>query len=352
MKHFFLSMLLLSFASLTVAEESDSLAYDIKPPVFDGKLKIKMEHDFKNGYSRMEVRNARLGLKGRVLSQVFYRMQVDLSNAGRFMPLDFYAGYEVGNFSFIAGQQSFGFSTELDKNPVEIYFSNISLLSQYITTYPMNSRREIGAIGSRDIGAMLSYSLKDFAPVTLSAGVFNGESINTSAWGNDLNYALRIDAGMKTGARGAISYYGGHTPVGDDLRMVNAEFRYIAKNFGVECEYAQRYVTDSITEKLSAAFIQGYYVHDFTPNKYVHYLKPTLRYDVGNNLGMATPFGIEFTDIQRVTVGLNVGVIRQKNILGELRFNAELYFVKDKPSTYDDDASLHNKLVVEVAVSF
>jgi hypothetical protein len=310
-----------------------------------------MEHDFENGYNRMEVRNARLGMRGWVSPQAYYRMQVDWSVEGRFVPLDFFAGYELKDFSLTVGQQTYYLSTEFKKNPAEIYFLSTSLLSRYISTYPIENR-ELGAIGSRDIGALFSYSLKKFTPVTFRAGVFNGEGINTNQWSNSVNYLLRIDAGLETGAQAAISCYGGRTPVGDNMLMANAELRYISKNFGVECEYAQRYVTDSITKKLSASFIQGYYVHDFTPGKYIHYVKPTLRYDFGSNLNFATSYGIEYADIQRVTVGLNFGVVKKKNVLGELRLNSEFYLINNKPSSYADNAQLHNKLMVGIAVGF
>ncbi|MDR0418808.1 MAG: hypothetical protein LBH34_01170 [Prevotellaceae bacterium] len=349
-------LLLLVTANHTSAQTSDSTtAIDYKPS-FDGRLKVRFLVDSYDGKNNFEVKNARFNMRGKLSKDLSYRMQVEYSNAGKFNVLDLNATYNLKSFRIRFGQQLHGFSTEMGLAPVDDKFSNRSFMTNFITSYTEvdgNGILQIKSIGARDVGALFTYYLQT-VPAYIQAGVFNGSGLNSPTWKNNVNVAVRLEIGQNQGLKGALSYYGGKAPSSQEIQMWNAELRYITKTFRVEGELAQRYLSDSITHRLSTVFVQTYYKLELNPQKRIKYIMPTLRWDMGENVNLynAAENIINFLNINRVTVGVNFGLISSPKFLAEARLNYEKFFVSHKPSNFGSNRFLHDMFMVELAFAF
>jgi len=81
-----LFLFLLLFIFSLSAQNTDSVSYpNIK---VDGTLKNKFERASDTGMSRFSVRNSRIGVQGNINTFASYRVQIELSNEGKFSVLD------------------------------------------------------------------------------------------------------------------------------------------------------------------------------------------------------------------------------------------------------------------------
>ena len=362
-------------ASQTSQEVQQQETLSFKPQIY-GAVKAKFEISLYDGAHRFNVRNSRIGVKGLVSPYMRYAIQIDFNNEGKLSILDSYVSYFKGNFEFTLGQQQYKFSTDLDRGPSTNIFSNRSFLAKFLTTYYgdelVNGKIVpfVESIGSRDIGALARYRLPVDLPIRLNFGVFNGSGSNNPEWTDNLNFVGRLDVGGETGLSGAISHYNGRTPVDfrvvtmtdgtlttqdfkQKLRMWGGELRYVAENYRIEAECAQRRLTNTSMHLLTVAHVQGYYQFRFPRHATVDYVAPIARWDLGDN--------IEFMNLQtaqldrfsanRITVGVNVGFVR-KLIGSELRFNYEKYFLDREPSDYASNTLLQDKITLGIVASF
>lgn len=381
MKKILLIALVLAFATSLHAIEVDT-AFVKKEfsyvPELAGVIKAKYEVSTNDGYSRFDVRNSRMGVRGHATKNIRYSIMIDYNNEGKISVLDSYAAYVGDGWEVSLGQQRYRFSNNMDRGPNSNIFANRSFIAKFSTSYygsELSGGKEtyyVRTYGSRDLGAMASYRLPVGVPIKVSVGIFNGFGSNTPTWTSTFNVVSRIEYGHEDKGFGiGLSNLSGSTPISNrvididgtptkqdyrqKLRMWGAELRYIGRNFRVESEFAQRRLVDN-NEKLNilnSAFVQGYYIFKM-PTKWVaKTMYPTLRYDMITNLPFlsgATSLPEEL-DAQRITAGINFGFSPRFNG-AELRLNYEKYFLNDKPSDWATSKLFHDKFTVEVVVAF
>ena len=173
-------LLLAAGAASAQPEEERSRTAQTETPVsyvpkIDGAIKAKMEIDLNRGEYRFNVRNSRFGVKGNVSRNMSYRLQVDFSNEGKVSILDSYVAYKIHGFEAIIGQQQYHFSTDLDRGPSTNMFANRSFLAKYLTSYYGSEVSDgkavdfVRTLGSRDLGAMFTYSFRAGVPMKVYA---------------------------------------------------------------------------------------------------------------------------------------------------------------------------------------
>lgn len=339
--------------SLASAQETS-----YKPEVF-GLVKARYEADTYSGQSRFSVRNTRLGVKGYASEHMRYAAQIELNNLGQLSVLDAYAGYGVGGFEILMGQQLYGLADDLSRG-ASGFFANRSFVSKYMTQYfmtdtdPLQADR-LSTIGAREIGAMGRYVSKGDFPFSLQAGVFNGAGINSAAWQETLNVSAKATLGGAKGFSVSGSYYGGQSPFGNDLDIWCVEARYADDLLTVETAYTQRLLMyDGRNNAMSLALAQAMYIFTLPENRFARGLMPQLRYDWGENIGFinsASGVGkLDSFDGSRVTLGLCV-LLTGKAVKSELRFNFEKYLV-ERTTDFASNNLLHDKFSVEFFVRF
>lgn len=152
--------LFISAAGLTFAQESS-----IPLPEIHGAIRGRYEVDTHDGYSRFQVRNARVSIGGQIAPVIRYFIQIDACDRGKMKFLDAWGRFDLTKgLYFQAGQfrQPFGIDNFLA--PANYIFANRSFIGKTINNF-------------RGVGAKVCYTLTP-VPLTLEAGVFNSTSID------------------------------------------------------------------------------------------------------------------------------------------------------------------------------
>ncbi len=356
------------------ASVAASAQTDYKPDIF-GVIKARFEICTDNGDHRFNVRNSRFGVQGNVSRSMRYRAQIELSSEGKLDVLDSYIAYKVGRFELSVGQQQYRFSTELDRGASRNLFANRSFIGKFLTQYYGTEADDgravpvLKSIGSRDIGALASYRFDGDTPVRLLAGIFNGEGINNPEWTGSVNVVASLRIGAEKGFGGSASFYTGNTPLStraamvggkletvkyrQNIRMWDAELRYIGDKFLIEAEFAQRLLDKNRNRLLTAAVVHGMYHFMLPENSFAEMVSPLLSWDYGDNIkyiDKLTGALAGFT-AHRIRAGVTVG-FAGKILQSEIRFNYEHYFLRKKPADFSANNLLHNKFTVEFIAAF
>ncbi len=363
------------FAQSEVQEEQ-STETSYRPTIY-GAVKAKYELSTSDtDFQRFNVRNSRIGVKGLASEYMKYAIQIDFNNEGKLSILDSYVAFVSRDFELTLGQQQYHFSSDLDRGPTSNMFSNRSFLAKFLTTYygqEVVDGKEVGVvstIGSRDIGAMLTYTPHDAYPLSASIGLFNGSGANNPEWTHNVNFITRLMIGYDKGFGGAISYYKGTTPTTSrifadptgalmsesfeqKIEMFGGELHYIGDDFLVEAEYAQRRLGRDVVDLLEAAHIHGYYLIRMKKGCFLNHIAPHLRYDIGRgiefvnmNTGLVDRFNTD-----RITIALNFG-LKEIPMRSDLRIAFEKYLPKQTPSDFAVNGLLHDKITIEVVAAF
>ncbi len=289
---------------------------------------------------------------------MYYNIHIELNALGSLSVLDSYVGYRVGRFDLTLGQQSYRFTTELNRGAGNNYFANRSFMGKFISNYH-GFDGTIYDIGPRDLGVMLQYRGEWAIPVTLSLGAFNGSGLNNPVWNNGVNFVASAEAFVLPGVRVAGSYYKGKVPTAASqvsLEMWGAEAGYVRHGLIVEAEFAKRYQRHPLREGrdvMTVALVHAMYTFPFKPNSFATGITPQLRWDYGDNVGfhdIATASYNAF-DAQRITAGLCIG-LTDRLLRSEIRFNYEFYIMKDHPDDFASNRLLHDKFVIELFTKF
>ncbi len=350
---FALSLTLSAPAFAQDSELAKEEEVDLTPQLF-GSVRAKYEQSTDaDMLHRFNVRNSRLGVKGLASEHMRYAIQIDFNNEGKVSILDSYVAYMAGNFELSLGQQQYHFNADLDRGPSSSLFSNRSFLSKYLTTYYDTASGDVSTIGSRDIGAMLSYKFNTAIPVQITAGVMNGSGVNNPEWSDTQNFVGRIAVGAKSGLQGAASYYTGSTPYGQDIEMYGAELRYAGSNYLVEAAFAERQLDYEGGQTITAAHVHGYRTFEMPKCSAISYLAPHLRWDMGNGIEFENQYDglVDRYDSQRITVALNIG-LGKKWINSEIRLAYEEYIVGTTHTDAAINPLLQDKYTIEFVTSF
>jgi len=326
----FLPLLFLTF-SLT-AQNVDSVSY----PNFkvDGTLKTKVER-VSDGMSRFSVRNSRVGVRGNINDYSSYRVQVELSNEGKFSVLDLSGTLKpVEGLSLTLGQMSIPLFNGYIITPSEMMFANRAFLGKYF-------------LSSRDLGVSGKYVFNaGVVPVKIESGIFNGNTINDPVWKSDLSYGGRIELGSMKGLRFTAKMY--DYPRNDSTHFVyyGADLRYEAEHWKVETEIMQQKSKTSHHKDMLSWYLQGARNIPIRTRMF-EFIRPAVRWDAIDERREVSGF-----DVNRLTAGLGFGFI-QKQFSSILRFDYEWYFVNHKMEIFSKNAEMDaNKFTIELLLSF
>lgn len=331
-----LSLLLITvlFSASLLSQETDSTAY----PNFklDGSLKNKFEYATETKMSRFSVRNSRLGVRGNITDYASYRVQIELSNEGKFSVLDLSGTLEpIDGLTFTLGQTSIPLFNTYIVSPAEMLFANRAFLGKYY-------------LSTRDLGLVAKYGFNlGVVPTKLEFGIFNGNAINDPVWKKSMSIGGRIEIGdVKKGPRVTAKIY--DYPNTDELHYLfyGADFRYKAEDWQFETEVMKRKSMTEFHEDLLSYYVQGAYEIPIKTNMF-DLLKPAARWD-----GIDQNLNEKGFDVNRLTLGLGFGFKRQK-FSSILRFDYEWYFVKNElPFLNKNDEMDSDKFTVELLFTF
>ena len=335
--------------SQTTDSDVPTLPEILKSSRFDGVIKTKLETSAETGMMRFNVRNSRVGVRGDIGEYLSYRMQMELSNEGRFEPLDLFGTMKpTKNLSFSFGQQNIPFDNNYIIAPGEMMFANRTFLGKYFSS------------GTRDIGAVAQYRLNiDGFPIEGQMGMFNGGSINTPRWTDRPSLAFRMIVGSMSGFRSSAKIYRYSNEYSNrDMLLWGADVRYSNSRLRIETEMMKRNSKNTeIVSDLFGAYIQGTYQFDLpNPHGMFRYLTPAARLDAMGYDVRKSGF-----DVTRFTCGLQFGLTFMP-FDSLLRIDYEQYFLRKninfptlvKPN-FDsprDDYATDNKVTVELIVRF
>jgi hypothetical protein len=314
------------------AQETDSIVY----PNFkvDGTLKNKFEYAPKSGMSRFSVRNSRIGVAGSINSYSDYRVQVELSNEGKFSVLDLSGTLKpVEGLSLTLGQTSIPLFNSYIVTPGTMMFANRAFIGKYF-------------LNTRDLGFLAKYEfLLGAMPAKCEFGVFNGNTINNPVWKKDLSYGGRIELGGMQGLRMTTKIYDYPYNASARFLFYGADLRYEKENWQVETEIMKR---DSKTElyfDLLSYYLQSAYVIPVR-SKMFEFVKPALRWDA---IDRSDEDGF---DVNRLTAGIGFG-FKKERFSSILRIDYEWYMVNQKIDIFDPSEEMDsNKLTMELVFTF
>jgi hypothetical protein len=306
---------------------------------FDGTLKTKFEWGLNTGDVRFNVRNSRIGLAGQLHRYAGYRLQVELSNEGKFDILDGFATLApVRNGGIRLGQSSIPFDNAYIITPSQSLFANRAFVGKFFTA------------GSRDIGAVAYYQIGRTFPLLLEGGVFNGGTINRPQWTRRPSLALRLTAGSLAHFRTSIKAYR-YPNEEKDWLLTGADVSYRKNRYLLQAEVMNRYdyrAPSADTRNFTGAYIQSAYSVRARVLPLFHTVTPALRWDAMTYRLMRRGF-----DVHRLTAGVAFGLTEQP--FGScLRVDFEHYFVRNESQELlqSDDHVSDNKLTLELLLIF
>lgn len=167
---------LFAFLSAGVGFASDSINII---PELHGVIRGRWEVETHDGYSRFQVRNARLSVRGKVAPVISYLVQADFCDRGKFNMLDAYVTLTPGaGWQIKAGQYRMPFGYDSHRGPANYLFNNRSAIGRYVNNY-----RAVGIDGGYTLPSM---------PLTFEAGIFNPTTISDhTQWVKKYAYACR-----------------------------------------------------------------------------------------------------------------------------------------------------------------
>lgn len=334
-KVFIVLFALFTFSSffLSAQETADTLAYpDFK---VDGTLKNKFEYATKTNMSRFSVRNSRIGVSGNINPYSAYRVQVELSNEGKFSVLDLSGTLKpIEGLSLTLGQTSIPLFNSYIVNPGTMMFANRAFLGKYF-------------LSTRDLGFLAKYDfLLGVVPTKLEFGLFNGNTINDPVWKENMSYGGRIELGTMQGFRMTAKIYDYPHNETTHFLFYGADLRYEQKNWKVETEIMKKESKTELHPDLLSYYLQGAYVIPVR-TKMFEFVKPAVRWDAIDERMDVGGF-----DVNRLTAGIGFG-FKSERFSSILRVDYEWYQVNHNMSIFASNEEMDSdKITVELLFTF
>jgi len=246
------------------------IAYSIKLDsnfVVAGTVRTKYEYNLDSNISAFVVRNARYQVSGTINPKFEYKAEVDLSDEGKIKMLDAFVNFiPINNLEVTLGQMKVPFSTDNIRSPHNIAFANRSFISKRVSS-------EL-----RDLGGMISYNLKEYAPVKLFFGAFNGYGVNRPTRNELKNVAFRIESEPVKNLELSACYYDGH--LNDvDVQLYNFGLDWEHQGFVLDGEFALR-KSDADTLQFNTYSYFIYLLKHIPIEKFIFtYITPGIRFD-------------------------------------------------------------------------
>ncbi len=328
-----LFLLFISFSFLLSAQESNSSLY----PNFrvDGTLKNKFEYASETGMSRFSVRNSRIGVAGNINPYSAYRVQLELSNEGKFSVLDLSGTLNpIEGLSLTLGQTSIPLFNSYIVTPGTMMFANRAFLGKYL-------------LSTRDLGFLAKYDfLLGTIPTKLEFGVFNGNTINNPVWKKNMSYGGRIELGRMQGFRMTAKIYDYPNNKTTHYLFYGADLRYAQKNWKVETEIMKRESKTEFSSDLLSYYLQGAYTLPVR-TKIFEFVRPAVRWDAIDERPDRGGF-----DVNRLTTGIGFG-FKNDRFSSILRLDYEWYMMNHPMDIFSSNDEMDsNKLTLELLFTF
>ena len=312
-------------------------------PEIHGTIRGKYEYQTEEGEGRFEVRNARISVTGKLVEQVAYKAEIDLSDEGSIKMLDAYARITpLRRLNFTIGQFRVPFTIDAHRSPHQQYFANRSFIA-----------KQVGNV--RDVGATLGYTLSGANPIILEAGLFNGSGLTNQKdyWTKAVNFSAKAQFFLPRGFNVTLSTQK-ISPNGNTTMMYDIGTYYHANGWHIEAEYLYKHYSHDLFSDVHS--FDGLINYDIKAQKRESLIKkvsPLVRYDFmsdhsdGNTVD--TDGLLKLTDYKRHRLTTGVTISLAKPFVSDIRINFEKYFYRDgsipKPSEKD-------KIVFEVMTRF
>lgn len=311
-------------------------------PEVHGTLRGKYEWQTTNGTQRFQVRNARVGLTGKVIPGVIgYKAEIDLSDEGKIKMLDAYVRVTpFRHFDVTVGQMRVPFTIDAHRSPHLQYFANRSFIA-----------KQMGSL--RDAGFTLKYARAEGLPFSLEAGLFNGSGLSQQKeWHTALSYSGKLILELFKGYNLTLSTQR-IRPNNKNVYMYDAGTYLNWRNWHVEAECMYKHYAHNELEDVWAVNTFVNYDCFFRKQSYLFKKVSFLaRFDyMGNNSdGSVDEAGrLSVTDHERhrLTGGLTFSF--GKPFQADLRLNYEKYFYHHLSQAKEAE---QDKVVVELMLHF
>lgn len=241
---------------------------------------VNMRYQYGDDVSSFDIRRARVDLKGMLLKDFDYRLQVDFASSPKI--LDVYVKWKFNKyFGLQVGQFKIPFSIENTRSPLTLEtIENAQVISK------LSNYDDVAGIKSngRDIGVMLSgeaVKLDDRNLIKYSIGLFNGSGINTVDKNKDKDISGIVQIFPVKWLSFAGFAYSGKAYINSDNPYVNryrygAGVEYKNNSFHIRTEYIRGKTGDKksegayclggykITKSLEALGRLDYFTNDVT----------------------------------------------------------------------------------------
>ena len=311
-------------------------------PEIHGTIRGKYEYQTEEGEGRFEVRNARISVSDKLIEQLSYKAEVDLSDEGTIKMLDAYARLTpVKRLNFTIGQFRVPFTIDAHRSPHQQYFANRSFIA-----------KQVGNV--RDVGATLGYTFSGANPVILEAGLFNGSGLTNQKnyWTKAVNFSAKAQFFLPKGFNVTLSTQK-ISPNSNTTMMYDLGTYYHANGWHVEAEYLYKHYSHDLFSDVHS--FDGFINYDIKVRRKESLIKkvsPLVRYDFmsDHNDGTVGEDGsLVLTDYKRHRVTTGVTFSLSKPFVSDIRLNFEKYFYREgaipKPSEKD-------KIVFEIMTRF
>ena len=288
--------------------------------------------------SRFQVRYARLGLYGKIIPEIDYRVQADFCDEGKFKMLDAWARYApVQNVKVKIGQFRAPFGCDVFRGPGVQVFSNRSFVARDV-------------VNQRAVGASVLLSATGL-PLTIEAGVFNPNSISDHTPYSTSKVAA-CKATYSVGDFSFTSSFKSYVPQQVRINTANCSATLRMGRWMAEAEYTYKHFCGSDFKDSHAYNFMSQYL---MPVKWgvFNYFSMEGRYD-GHSFdssGACDGNGLIVGDLparSRLTVGSTVSY-RMKNLRCDFRLNYENYFYRHG---YEPLEGRDDKIVAEMVIKF
>lgn len=319
------------------SQAADSLSYR---PEVHATIRAKYEYQPGIDKGRFEVRNARVGLQGRMLPIVEYKAEIDLSDEGRIRMLDAYVRLRPKKrLSFTIGQMRVPFTIDAHRSPHLQYFANRSFIA-----------KQVGNV--RDVGAAVGYTLFEKCPLTLEAGIFNGSGLTDQKnfWTSDYNFSFKAQLLLARRLHLTASFQRANAGAAK-VEMYDFGAYYESGRWHVEGEYLRKSYASGAFPPVNAA--DAFVAYRLPLKRVFSSISFLGRYDYMSDHSRGEPndagaLSADDPERHRLTGGVTLSLGRSR-LQADIRINYERYF-------YRSDAvpllSEQDKAVVEFVCHF
>lgn len=317
-----LSVAILSLSVHTIAQEKNENPYI---PEIHGTIRAKYEYEPEISKGRFEIRNARVGIEGKIIPAVRYKTEIDLSDEGSIKMLDAYVRFQPQEaLKFTFGQMRVPFTINAHRSPHLQYFANRSFIA-----------KQVGNV--RDVGCILGYRFNVGIPIVLEAGLFNGSGLTEQKdyWTNSVNYSAKAQIMLPQGFNITLSTQK-IKPDNVAVSLYDIGTFYHGHGWHVEAEYLLKHYSDDAFRNVSAfnAFVN----YDIPLRKcFFRKVSPLLRYDyTGDHSdgkryldgGVSEDGELIINDYRRSRITGGVTLSLAQPFISDIRINYEKYFYR------------------------